>query len=60
MDWPETVVILCGYIFIDCKFSPFSIDVKPKHGPPDLAREIAFKKIAARVAGTRLASEKLG
>ena len=28
----------------DCGFSPFSIDVKPRHGSPDLAREIAFKK----------------
>jgi methionine synthase II (cobalamin-independent) len=44
----------------DCGFSPFSIDVKPKHGSPDVAREIAFKKIAARVRGTRMASEKLG
>ena len=44
----------------DCGFSPFSIDVKPKHGSPDFAREIAFKKIAARVKGTRMASEKLG
>ncbi len=44
----------------DCGFSPFSIDMKPKHGSPDVAREIAFKKIAARVKGTRMASEKLG
>jgi methionine synthase II (cobalamin-independent) len=44
----------------DCGFSPFSIDVKPRHGSPDLAREIAFKKIAARVEGTAMASEKLG
>jgi methionine synthase II (cobalamin-independent) len=44
----------------DCGFSPFSIDLKPKHGSPDLAREIAFKKIAARVEGTAMASEKLG
>lgn len=44
----------------DCGFSPFSIDVKPKHGSPDIARDIAFKKIKARVEGTRLASEKLG
>jgi len=33
----------------DCGFSPFSIDVKPKHGSPDVARDIAFKKIASRV-----------
>src|SRR5262245_46454031 len=44
----------------DCGFSPFSIDVKPKHGSPDAARDIAFQKIKARVEGTRLASEKLG
>jgi len=44
----------------DCGFSPFSIDVKPKHGSPDIARDIAFQKIAARVEGTRLASAKLG
>jgi methionine synthase II (cobalamin-independent) len=44
----------------DCGFSPFSIDLKPKHGSPDVAREIAFKKIAARVKGTMMASEKLG
>ena len=44
----------------DCGFSPFSIDVKPKHGSPDFARDIAFQKIEARVQGTRMASEKLG
>ena len=44
----------------DCGFSPFSIDVKPKHGSPDLARDIAFRKIAARIEGARIASEKLG
>jgi methionine synthase II (cobalamin-independent) len=44
----------------DCGFSPFSIDVKPKHGSPDVARDIAFEKITARVAGTKMASEKLG
>jgi len=44
----------------DCGFSPFSIDVKPKHGSPDIAREIAFKKIASRVEGTAMASAKLG
>lgn len=43
----------------DCGFSPFSIDNKPKHGSPDVAREIAFQKIAARVRGTAMASEKL-
>ena len=44
----------------DCGFSPFSIDEKPKHGSPDFARDIAFKKISARVEGVRLASEELG
>ena len=44
----------------DCGFSPFSIDVKPKHGSPDIARDVAFEKIKARVGGTRMASEKLG
>jgi methionine synthase II (cobalamin-independent) len=44
----------------DCGFSPFSIDMKPKHGSPDVARDIAFRKIAARVQGTAMASEKLG
>lgn len=45
----------------DCGFSPFSTDTKPTHGGnPDLARDIAFKKIASRVKGTQLASEKLG
>ena len=44
----------------DCGFSPFSIDVKPKHGSPDVARDIAFQKIAARIKGTAMASAKLG
>ena len=44
----------------DCGFSPFSIDVKPKHGSPDAARDIAFQKIAARMEGVGMASEKLG
>ena len=43
----------------DCGFSPFSIDVKPKHGNPDFAREVAMKKIKARIDGARIASEKL-
>jgi len=43
----------------DCGFSPFSIDVKPKHGSPDAARDIAFEKIAARVQGAAMASEQL-
>ena len=44
----------------DCGFSPFSIDVKPRHGSPDFARDIAFQKITAREQGARLASEQLG
>jgi methionine synthase II (cobalamin-independent) len=44
----------------DCGFSPFSIDVKPKHGSPDVARDIAFQKIASRIEGAKLASAKLG
>ncbi len=44
----------------DCGFSPFSRDVKPKHGSPDFARDIAMQKIAARVEGARMASEQLG
>jgi methionine synthase II (cobalamin-independent) len=44
----------------DCGFSPFSIDVKPRHGSPDHARDIAFRKIEARVKGTQIASERLG
>ncbi len=44
----------------DCGFSPFSIDEKPNHGSPDYARDVAFQKIANRVAGTKLAAEKLG
>ncbi len=44
----------------DCGFSPFSIDVKPKHGSPDVARDIAFQKITSRVKGTAMASDRLG
>lgn len=44
----------------DCGFSPFSVDLKPKHGSPDAARDIAFQKIAARVKGSAMASEELG
>ncbi len=43
----------------DCGFSPFSRDVKPKHGSPDFARDVAMQKIAARLEGTRMASEVL-
>lgn len=44
----------------DCGFSPFSIDVKPNHGSPDFARDIAFEKIANRVKGATMAAEALG
>lgn len=44
----------------DCGFSPFSIDKKPKHGGADFARDVAFKKIANRIKGVKMASEKLG
>ncbi len=44
----------------DCGFSPFSIDRKPKHGSPDVARDVAFEKIRARVEGAALASAVLG
>jgi methionine synthase II (cobalamin-independent) len=43
----------------DCGFSPFSRDVKPKHGSPDFARDVAMKKIQARLEGVRLASAEL-
>ncbi len=44
----------------DCGFSPFSRDVKPKHGSPDFARDIAMRKISARLEGARMASAELG
>jgi len=44
----------------DCGFSPFSIDVKPRHGSPDFARDIAFQKITNRLKGAEMASQKLG
>jgi methionine synthase II (cobalamin-independent) len=44
----------------DCGFSPFSRDLKPAHGSPDFARDIAMQKITARLEGTRMASEELG
>jgi methionine synthase II (cobalamin-independent) len=44
----------------DCGVSPFSIDEKPSHGSPDFARETAWQKITNRVAGAKLAAEKLG
>lgn len=44
----------------DCGFSPFSRDVKPQHGSPDFARDVAMQKISARLEGARLASQELG
>jgi methionine synthase II (cobalamin-independent) len=44
----------------DCGFSPFSRDVKPKHGSPDFARDIAMRKITARLEGAALARQELG
>ncbi len=44
----------------DCGFSPFSRDLKPAHGSPDFARDVAMQKIANRVEGARMASEELG
>ena len=44
----------------DCGFSPFSRDVKPKHGSPDFARDVAMQKISARIKGVQMASEELG
>jgi methionine synthase II (cobalamin-independent) len=44
----------------DCGFSPFSVDVKPRHGSPDHARDVAFEKIANRVLGVAMASDVLG
>ena len=44
----------------DCGFSPFSRDVKPRHGSPDFARDVAMQKISARLEGVRMASEELG
>jgi methionine synthase II (cobalamin-independent) len=44
----------------DCGFSPFSRDLKPKHGSPDFARDVAMEKISARLEGARMASDELG
>ena len=44
----------------DCGFSPFSRDVKPRHGSPDFARDVAMQKISSRLEGARMASEALG
>ena len=43
----------------DCGFSPFSRDVKPNHGSPDFARDVAMQKISARLKGAELASAEL-
>lgn len=44
----------------DCGFSPFSRDLKPQHGSPDFARDVAMRKIGARLEGARMASAQLG
>ncbi|KAG9087479.1 hypothetical protein FS749_002891, partial [Ceratobasidium sp. UAMH 11750] len=45
----------------DCGFACLNNDKTSKHGiNPDYVRDIAFQKIAARVKGARLASERLG
>jgi methionine synthase II (cobalamin-independent) len=44
----------------DCGFSPFSRDLKPAHGSPDFARDVAMQKIISRVLGAQLASRELG
>lgn len=44
----------------DCGFSPFSVDLKPKHESPDFARDITFQKITAREQGGKLAAQQLG
>ena len=44
----------------DCGFSPFSRDVKPKHGSPDFARDVAMQKVMARLEGAALARQELG
>jgi len=36
------------------------VRAKPPTDSPDFARDIAFKKIKARVEGTKMAAEKLG
>jgi methionine synthase II (cobalamin-independent) len=43
----------------DCGFSPFSRDVKPNHGSPDFARDVAMQKITNRLKGVQLASAQL-
>ena len=44
----------------DCGFSPFSRDLKPRHGSPDFARDVAMQKIEARLKGVEMASKELG
>ncbi|KIK56179.1 hypothetical protein GYMLUDRAFT_99348 [Collybiopsis luxurians FD-317 M1] len=44
----------------DCGFNPFINEVKPKYGgDSDFVRDIVFEKIAARVKGAKMASERL-
>ncbi|MGB7208822.1 MAG: hypothetical protein WBD27_09210 [Pyrinomonadaceae bacterium] len=55
----DDLLLAAKYILVDrlgatddCGFSPLSIDVKPKHGSPDFAREVAFQKIESRIKGS--------
>ena len=43
----------------DSGFSPFGIDVKLKHGSPDVAHDVAIRTIKARTDGTTV-TLKLG
>ena len=58
-DCGESRTASFARMLISIGFSPFSIDVKPKHGSPDFARDIAFQKIANRIKGAKMAGEKL-
>jgi len=40
--------------------APLAGDIKPKHGSPDFARDVAMQKIQAAWRAERLASEELG
>lgn len=60
---PSLFALNAGYFLIQLAswgFSPLGIDAKPKHGSPDFAKQVAMRKIKARVAGAKMASERLG
>jgi hypothetical protein len=50
-----------GYFLIQCasEEDKEQLYVKPKHGSPDFARDVAMHKIEARLEGARMASEEL-